>query len=141
MRKNKPNYDDLGFADHMGPKLRNHVERQLAADLKHYKVDKENLKFDWSGSCVEGHRTDYLDGSVENFSGIDVFDDQNKFVAEGWMDFIRDKDFFLAYWHFLTTWDGQKKLKDKKDGGIPKHIWRQIPDDIKPKYKDKRTKK
>ncbi|MBN4071041.1 hypothetical protein JYT72_00895 [Crocinitomix catalasitica] len=136
-----PNYKDLGFADHMGPKLRDHVERQLAYDLKNYKVDKNNLKFDWSDSCVEGHRTKYLDGSVENFSGIAVFGNNDSFVADGWMEFIHDNDFFLAYWEFVTTWDKEKKLKDKKEIGIPGHIWRQIPDDLKPKYKDKRIKK
>ena len=141
MKKIKPNYKDLGFTDRMGPKLRTIVERQLAEDLKNYKIDKVNLKFDWSESCIEGYRTKYLDGSVENFSGIAVFDSQDNLLAEGWMEFIHDNDFFLTYWEFVTTWDNQKRLKNKREVGIPRHIWQQIPEELKTKHKDKRLKK
>ncbi|MFI5219175.1 MAG: hypothetical protein ACHQNT_06765 [Bacteroidia bacterium] len=140
MNNTKPNYTDLGYADRMGQKLRTLVERQLTDDLKHYKVNSAELKFDWSESCVEGHSTDYLDGSVQNFSGIAVFDKQDNFVADGWMEFIRMGDFFLAYWEFIRTWDNKKKLKEKKEIGIPDHVWRQIPNDFKKNYKGKRLK-
>ncbi len=140
MKQTKPDYTDLGFADRMGQQLKTLVEQQLSDDLRKYKVDLPELNFDWSDSCIEGHRTDYLDGSVENFSGIAVFDNQDNFVADGWMEFIREGNFFLAYWEFVTTWDNGKKLKEKKEVGIPAHIWRQIPDDFKNTYKDKKLK-
>ena len=116
----------------MGPELRNIVEQQLIEDLKNYGINQKELHFDWSESCIEGHRTRHLDGSVENFSGISVYDDRVNLVAHGWMNFIHEKDFFLAYWEFVTTWNKDKQLADKKDPGIHDHIWKRIPDDIKP---------
>ena len=134
MNNIKPNYSDLGFSSSMGPQLRHLVEQQLAEDLKFYDIDKKELRFDWSDSCIEGHDTSYLDGSVEKFSGIAVFYGEDNFVADGWMEFIHEGDFFLSYWEYVTTWDNDKKLADKKDKGIPEHIWRQIPADIKPNF-------
>jgi hypothetical protein len=93
----------------MGPELRSLVERHLVEDLKFYGIDKE-LHFDWSDSCIEGHDTNYLDGSLENFSGIAVFDNHENLVADGWMEFIHEGDFFLAYWNYVTTWESDKKL-------------------------------
>lgn len=130
----QPNYKDLGFADQMGKELRDLVEKQLKEDLKSYKVSKAHLKFDWSESCIEGHRTEYLDGSVENFSGIAVYDEEDNLVAEGWMEFVREPNFFLAYWNKVTTWNGDK-IKSKKDFGMPKHIWKQLPEGVRTKYK------
>ncbi len=83
---------------------------------------------------------DFLDGSVENLSGIAVFDNLDNLVAEGWMEFITDGKFFLAYWEFLTTWDNGVKLKEKREVGIPSHVWRQIPDELKMNYKHKKLK-
>jgi hypothetical protein len=141
MNKTKPNFKDLGFADSMGPKLKSEVENQLIDDLKFYKITKDDLKFDWSESCIEGHVTDFLDGSVENFSGISVFDNSDNLVADGWMEFIHENDFFIAYWEFVSTWDGNKKLKEKKEVGLPNHIWKKLPDEIKTKYRKLRMKK
>ena len=130
----KPNYLDLGLSTIMGKELRSLVERKLKEDLNNYGVQKEQLKFDWSESCIEGHDSEYLDGSVENFSGIAVFDEEDNIVADGWMEFIHEPNFFLAYWDSVTTWD-RDKLLQKKTFGLPEHIWIQIPEGIRSRYK------
>jgi hypothetical protein len=56
----KTNYIDLGLSSPMGINLRKLVESQLLQDLINYGIDKLDLKFDWSESCIEGHDTDYL---------------------------------------------------------------------------------
>lgn len=133
-----PDYAGLGFADHMGPKLRSLVEAQLTEDLQQYGVLGVDLKFDWSDSCVEGHRSKHLDGFVENFSGISVFNATDDLVADGWMEFIHEGDFFRAYWEFVRTWNGDRKLMEKKDVGIPAHILKLIPEVIRTKYRPQR---
>ena len=124
----------------MGKNLRNLVEKQLAADLAFYEVEQTDLRFDWSESCIEGHDTNYLDGSLENFSGIAVFDSRGKMVAHGRMDFIHEGDFFITYWQFVTVWNKKEKVEKKIEVGIPDHVWTKIPDDIKPTYEKNRTK-
>ncbi|WNJ17139.1 hypothetical protein [Pontibacter sp. G13] len=131
----RPDFENLGYADQMGPKLKMEVENQLLIDLKFYKVDQVGLRFDWSDSCIEGNASIYLDGTVENFSGIAVFDSDDNFCAGGWMDFIHEGEFFIAYWEFVKTWSGQKKLMEKKRIGIPDHVWTKLPDEIKPIYR------
>jgi hypothetical protein len=133
MTKPGPDFSDLGYSSSMGPQLRQLVEKQLSNDLENYGIKNRELKFDWSDSCIEGHVTKYLNGSVENYSGICVFSSQNELLAEGWMEFIHQDNFFLAYWDLVTTWNADKKLSEKKDIGIPKHIWNLIPNNIKPK--------
>lgn len=125
----KPNYTELGFSHTMGPKLRQLVEKQLLADLR----VAFDLRFDWSESCIEGNDTEYLDGSLENYSGIAVFDSKENLVAEGWMQFIHAGKFFLVYWDYLTIMQSDKRVFDKK-AGIPNHVWEQIPVDIRPSY-------
>lgn len=132
MDKIKPNYTNLGLSSSMGPNLRIFVERQLADDLRNYGISLNQVKFDWSDSCIEGHDTYFLDGSLENFSGIAVFDVDDTLIAEGWMEFIHEQDFFLAYWEYVSTFNGNKKVSEKTDKGIPAHIWTKIPDGIKP---------
>ena len=136
----KPNYTDLGFSSPMGPQLRKLVEKHLIIDLRHYNTDKLNLRFDWSESCMEGHDAIYLDGYLENYSSIALFNEANCLVADGWMDFVLAGDFFLVYWDFLTTWNEEKQLPDKSHPRIPEHVWLQIPDDIKGIYKNERMK-
>jgi hypothetical protein len=136
--KRTPNYLELNCAERMGPKLRALVESQLIADLKHYKVGQEDLKFDWSDSCIEGKHADYLDGSIDRFSGIAVFDVKNDLIAEGWMEFVHEGDFFITYWEYVKTWSGNTKLREKNAKGIPNWIWTQLPEDIRPNYKDQR---
>jgi hypothetical protein len=69
------------------------------------------------------------------------YDINDNLTAEGWMEFVNGGEFFLAYWEFIETWDETQKLAEKKEIGIPKHIWRQIPDDLKPIWKKYRLKK
>jgi hypothetical protein len=131
---------NLGHSDIMGPELRKLVEGQLLQELMHYKINKPNLKIDWSNSVVEGHSAAYLDGTVENYSGILVLDENNQIVADGWMEFILEPDFFLAYWDHITTREGKKKLSEKQMPGIPKHVWKLIPEELREKYSQKRMK-
>jgi len=140
MKSQKPNYTDLGFSSTMGLKLRALVESQLLEDLKNYGVNKADLKFDWSESCIEGHDLDFLDGSLENYSGISVFDEQDNLVAEGWMDFIHGGQFFLVYWNFITTWQDDQCVAEKAQPGIPDHVWEKIPEDHKPVWEKERMK-
>jgi hypothetical protein len=79
----KANYSYLGFSDSMGPKLRRLVEDQLLTDLSHYGIYSANLKFDWSDSCIEGYDATYLDGSLENYSGIAISDTEDNLVVGG----------------------------------------------------------
>ncbi|MDR6562024.1 MULTISPECIES: hypothetical protein [unclassified Arcicella] len=134
----KPNYEGLGLSDYMGPQLRAIVEAQLLADLAHYGISTTSLKFDWSQSCIEGHNTHYLDGSLENFSGIAIYNIDNELVAEGWMEFVHEASFFLAYWDFITVWQDNQIFFEKSKFGIPEHVWIQIPEIIKWNYKSSR---
>lgn len=130
----KPNFIDLGFSSSLGKELRGVVEKHLMEDLKYYGVQNKSIKFDWSESCIEGHCTEYLDGSVENFSGITVYDLEDNVIADGWMEFIHEPNFFLAYWDFITIWQEDKKIIEK-DFGLPMHVWIQIPELIRSNYK------
>lgn len=112
---------NLGYSDIMGIELRKEVEKQLTLDLFFYGLDTQNLTFDWSESCIEGHHDSWLDGELENFSGIAVLSD-GKDIAEGWMDFIIDEvepKKILIFWDFLSF----EKEDIKTDTGIPDHIW------------------
>lgn len=122
----------------MGPKLRLLVEEQLIDELKMYGILENQFKFDWSESCIEGHETDYLDGRVENFSGINVFNEKDEHVAEGWMEFIHEPayDYFIAYWEFLDYLDSGRERSIKDESGIPLHIYNKIPEEVSDNYKD-----
>ena len=135
MREIKPNYLNPGYSDRMSNHLKELVEQHLKEDLKNYNIKNEKIKFDWSESCIEGHSEQYLNSFVENLSNILVFDENDKYLAGGWMEFIIDGSFFIAYWEYISTWDNNKKLKEKTKKGIPSHIWKQIPDDLKSKYR------
>ena len=137
MQTQKPNYEDLGLSISMGPQLRSLVEMQLLADLKVYGVPPDNLKFDWSNSCIEGHDSSFLDGELENFSGISIFNN-NQLIAEGWMDFVHEGTFFLAFWDYLTVWENDAIVLDKNKAGIPDHVWERIPKDVRLNYQDRR---
>jgi len=136
--KRVPDFVALGDADRMGPELRALVESQLVGDLQKYGVRGDGFRFDWSEACIEGHLTELIDGSVENFSGIMVYDLENNLIADGWMEFIHEGDFFQAYWEFVRTWQGDQKLKEKKEVGIPAHIWKLVPETARSKYKAER---
>ena len=138
MTNNLPDYKNLGFSETMGQKLREEVERQLIDDLRNYGIEKTNLRFDWSESCIEGKTANFLDGTVENFSGISVYDNQNSLVADGWMEFILENETFIVYWEFVTVWGDKNKLKEKTNAGIPSHIWTKIPNELRTLYQTKR---
>jgi hypothetical protein len=129
-----------GAASLMSPQLRELVEKQLLAELPNYKIENQNLKFDWSGSVNEGHQVSHPEGIAASFSGILVLDENNQVVADGWMDFIIDPDLFLPYWEHVTTREGKKKLSEKQMPGIPKHVWKQLPLELREKYSNKRLK-
>lgn len=131
---------EFGMSNQMGPNLRSFVEKQLAKDLRNYKIEKGNLRFDWSESCTEGHQLNYLDGILENFSGIAIFDESDNFIGSGWMEFVHGDKFILIYWEFIKTWENGKKLAAKKEIGIPDHIWEHIPEELKPKWKNFKMK-
>ena len=141
MSMEQTNRNKYGFSSRMGPKLREFVENQLINDLMYYKIESEDFIFDWSESCIEGHGMDYLDGEFENFSGIEVFNKDKELLADGWMEFIRIENEVIIYWEFVTTWKKGKKLKEKREVGIPKHVWNKIPDSLKPKFKHLKMKK
>ncbi|MEK3905286.1 hypothetical protein [Paenibacillus sp. FSL R7-0179] len=127
-------HSHFSFADCMGIQLKAEVERQLIEDLKWYGHIQDKYRFDWSDCCIEGHRTKYLDGAVENFSNIMVFDANDELVADGWMEFIHEDVLFIAYWEFLSEYLAGKEKVLKKDSGLPMHIYNQLPDPIKLKY-------
>ena len=110
----------MGFSSTMGPKLRALVEKQLLEDLKHYDLTDLNLKFDWSKSCIEGNDTVYLDGSLENYSGISLYNENDELVADGWMEFIHTESHFIVYWDHLLFRNHHPK--EKVEFGIPNHI-------------------
>lgn len=125
----KNTYLDYGHSDKMGPRLRAVVQHQLIDDLTYYGIQDKALSFDWTNSCIEGHEEQYLDGTVENFSGIKVLNRQNIVVAEGWMEFLYDssENFFIAYWEYLNILVSGREIQVKADGGIPEHIFAKIP--------------
>ncbi|MCA8830408.1 hypothetical protein [Hymenobacter pini] len=141
MSQSHPNYTDLGFSSRMSPALRSLVEQQLLTDLAYYGVDQTGLKFDWSESCIEGHLENYLDSSLENYSGIAVYSSDNKCVADGWMEFIVAGEFFLVFWDYLTVRENGRQIFDKSQPGIPDHVWQQIPEDIRGSYQTDRMKR
>lgn len=124
----KPDYITLGYASKMGSKLKTLVEQQLLQDIKNYDFYEVDLKFDWSESVIEGHYSEYLDGSVENFSGICLYNSDNELIAEGWMDFVHEQDFFVAYWDHLVFMNHHPK--EKTEFGVPKHIVSMLPRNI-----------
>src|SRR5262245_31928385 len=123
----------LGDTKCMGPMLRAEVERQLLEDLLHYQVGVVNPIFDWSEICIEGHATRYLDGEMENWSGITVLDSVGQTIADGWMEFIHgggDNPLFV-FWEFLTIYENGKQREAKRQPGIPRHIWEELPETSK----------
>jgi hypothetical protein len=116
---------NLAYTERMGPMLRAEVERQLLKDLRCYRVEADGPCIDWSDTCIEGDATSYLDGELENWSGISVLDANKQIVADGWMEFIHgggDKPLFV-FWDFLTIFEQGVKRRAKARLGIPSHVW------------------
>lgn len=135
---------ELGFSGLMGPKLRAYVEEQLVADLnwylpKHQIYQRSDVHFDWSESCIEGHRTHWLDGEIENFSGIVVFNEDRNLIAEGWMEFIETEVGLEVFWWFLHFAD-QHETQGKDSNTVPGHVWSRLSADIRSLWRDYRPK-
>ncbi|WP_026908913.1 hypothetical protein [Paucisalibacillus globulus] len=132
----KPNYKENGSSNSMGPKIKSLVEKQLVEDLTHYGIIESQYRFDWSESCIEGHDTEYLDGVVENFSGIKIFNQKDEYIAEGWMEYIHEssQNIFLVYWEFLNHYRSGKEIVIKESVGIPLHIFYKLPKKLQYKY-------
>ena len=109
------------------------VERQLLADLTHYGVTIEKLRFDWSESCQEGHCTKVLGSTLEERSSVYVLSENDEVVAEGWMDFIHGggTNPLFVFWLLLSVRQGGELIKVKSDNAIPKHIWAAVPVETK----------
>jgi hypothetical protein len=124
---------ELGYTEKMGPELRREVERQLLDDLGRYGVEIAGLKVDWSDTCPEGHTTAYLDGTLENWSGVLVRDPRGTILAEGWLEFIHGggNNPLFVFWEYLTIYEGDMARKAKRHPGIPLHIWEEMPEDSK----------
>lgn len=122
----------------MGKELRKAVENQLLNDLKVYGVDSNDLKFNWSESCIEGHRAKYLDGALGNYSDIKLFGENYELIVDGWLEYIYEKDqnIFLVYWDFLDVYYNGKAIVKKGKVGIPNHLLNLLIDNLKDKYKE-----
>lgn len=79
----KPDYNNFGLSYPIGEKLRKEVERQLSNDIRHYGISNNILKYDWSESVIEGRFSKVLDGHIDNFSDIKVFDSKDEIIADG----------------------------------------------------------
>jgi hypothetical protein len=117
----------------MGPRLRAYVEQQLLDDLRHYGIDPGVYKIDWADACQEGHCTSYMDGNLEELSGINVLGPDGEVVADGWMDFIHGggNHPLFVFWLFLAIGCGTSRHEVKRDVGIPVHVWERLPDSTK----------
>lgn len=129
--------ENLGFSVCMGPKLRELVERQLLDDLNNYLTPETIAKlteaqFDWSDSCIEGHRTSWLDGDIENFSGIAIYDQMKNLIVEGWMEFIETETGMLVFWWFLNG--PTLKSQPKASNRIPPHIWDRLSNEDRSRW-------
>lgn len=118
-------FNNYGYSQTMGPLLRAEVERQLLFDLENYYIFDGPLRFDWSETCMEGKHAEYLDGSLDNYSGISIMNDKMELVADGWMDFILT-DKLIVYWEFIDSYTGNLSAKGKDEPGIPTHIWNRL---------------
>lgn len=132
----KPNYNDFGLSLSMGPLLRAEVESQLLQDLAQYGIVSSGLRFDWSDSAIEGRCATYLDGSVDCFSGIQLYDESDQLAATGWLEFIVEPelDCVLFYWEFLTVYRNDSRITYKNKPGVPPHIVQPIPPTLRSKY-------
>ena len=117
----KPNYSSMGLARCMGPALKQEIERQLNRDLEHYGASIVGFRYDWSDSCIEGKCIAWLDGVLENFSGIRVFNEHDVLLATGWMEYIEVGSNLIIYWDWLKIYQGETVIPAKSSFGIPSH--------------------
>lgn len=111
----------------MGAMLQSEVERQLLADLDHYRPGSSanGCRIDWSNPCQEGHCTKACGGVLESMSDVLVRDVKGSLVAEGWVDFVHGgSDLPLhVFWLFLDLVEGASTVRVKDDVAIPVHVW------------------
>lgn len=121
---NNPFGHEMGLASTMGPRLKAEVERQLLKDLKYYYEYSSELRFDWSNSCIEGKCMNYLDGSLDRFSEISIYDDKNEIVADGWMDFEFNEvtNRLIVYWRFIDIYLSQNNIRTIENDEMPKRL-------------------
>ena len=69
-----------------------------------------------------------MDGSLENFSAISIYNTEGKLVADGWMDFIymNEQNQLIVYWDFLDIYLGEIKFDVKTKPGLPNHIIKRL---------------
>ncbi len=117
-------------ANEMGPELLAHVERELLLDLRHYGVSTEGFSFDWSNPCQEGHRTEFLDGHLEEMSDVRVIDRIGRPQAQGWIDFVHGAPDapLVVFWLYLRVWAGDSWRRLRDEPTLPVHVWRSLPD-------------
>ncbi|RKP55579.1 hypothetical protein D7Z26_10375 [Cohnella endophytica] len=121
----KPDYHDMGMSITMGNELRKFVEDQLVKDLFYYYKFTGELRFDWSDSCVEGEDLNYLDGSLDRYSGIMIFNANDEPVADGLMDFeyLMKSDQLIIFWVYLDIIVDGKRIKAiEVEEDLLKHI-------------------
>jgi hypothetical protein len=108
------------------------MEQQLLADLRHYGVQRDDLRVDWSQVVQEGHWTDFRGRMLESLSEVLIRDSNGGIVAEGWMDFVitgeaTDSEPKL-FWLFLSVAADGKLSKAKGDPLLPVHLWEKMTD-------------
>ena len=113
--------------ERLGPEVQSWVEQQLLSDLRHYGVQRDDLRFDWSQVVQEGHCTDFRGRMLESLSEILVRSADDSTVAEGWMDFVHTSEATDAepklFWLFLSVTADGKSRKVKEDAFLPVHLW------------------
>jgi hypothetical protein len=120
----KPNYHDMGMSISMGNQLRIFIEEQLINDLNFYHKFIGELRFDWSESCVEGEDLKYLDGSLDRYSGIMIFNSNDELIADGWMDFVFlcDRNQLIVYWIYLTLYVNGNEINAINSQELENHV-------------------
>jgi len=118
--------------ERLGAEVQSWVEQQLLSDLRHYRVERKDLQFDWSQAVQEGHWTELRGKMLESLSDIRIHGSDGSIVAAGWMDFVYTSDTADSepklFWLFLSvSIDGQFH-KVKRDALLPVHIWEAMTD-------------
>ena len=113
--------------ERLGPAVQSWVEQQLLSDLRHYGVQRNDLRFDWSQAVQEGHYTDFRGRMLESLSGVLIRGADDSVVAEGWMDFVHTSEASDAepklFWLFLSVAADGTFRKAKEHGFLPGHLW------------------
>lgn len=119
----------------LGPELQSWVEKQLISDLGHYGCVANDLRFDWSDACQEGHCAYYQGRMIESLSGVIVRNAGGALVADGWMDFVCASNEKTAapilFWLFLSIQKGESLRKVKRDAFLPAHVWSMLSQEQK----------